>query len=452
MDEVIRVYTVSLGCPKNRVDTERLLGGLGAHYQPVESPEAAQVLLINTCGFLQAAVEESLDTIMDMVRLAQEAACRPLVVVTGCLVARYGAEVLRQELPEVDLVVDIAGQRQLPEDILRYFGLQAAPAARVVSTPASFAYLKIAEGCSNRCRFCTIPSIRGGVRGRPVEELVAEASVCVAAGRRELVLVAQDVTAYGQDLGMRRGLAQLLEALVRVPGLSWLRLMYLYPSGLTEDLLAVMRDLGGPVLPYFDIPFQHAHPEILAAMGRPFRTQDPWAVVERVRRYFPHAALRTSLIVGYPGEADAHFAALESFVAEAEFTHVGVFAFSPEEGTPAATLKGQVPLRVRQRRRRRIMALQRRLSRRYLARFRDQELDILVDQPSTEWPGLFEGRTWFQAPEVDGVAYVSGPRVRAGALVRARVEDTHDYDLVTLAGDSDGEEVCKFKPMANGGR
>jgi len=447
MDGVIRVATVSLGCPKNRVDTERILGGLGAHYQPAQSPEAAQVLLVNTCGFLQAAVEESLDTIMEMVRVAQQAPSRPLVVVTGCLVARYGAHVLQQELPEVDLVVDIAGQHQLPERILRHFGLQSAADGRVVSTPPSFAYLKVAEGCSNRCRFCTIPSIRGGLRSRPLEELVAEASACVAAGRRELVLVAQDLTAYGQDLGMRRGLAQLLDALARVPGLSWLRLMYLYPSGLTEELLAGMRDLGAPVLPYFDIPFQHVHPEILAAMGRPFRTQDPRAVVERVRRYFPQAALRTSLIVGYPGETDAHFAALESFVAEAELAHVGVFAFSPEEGTPAAALDQQVPARVRQSRRRRIMALQRRISRRYLARFRDQELEILVDQPSAEWPGLFEGRAWFQAPEVDGVAYVSGPQVRPGAMVRARVDATHDYDLVTLAEDAGDEERCDFRPM-----
>lgn len=439
MAAIIRVYAVSLGCPKNRVDTERILGGLGPAYQPVEHPEEAQVLLVNTCGFLQAAVEESLDTILELGRVAAGQRQRPLLVVTGCLVARYGAQSIQQELPEADLVVDIAGQEALPGRILEHFGQGSAAEGRLVSTPPSFAYLKIAEGCSNRCRFCTIPAIRGPLRSRPVAEVVAEAQACVAAGRQELVLVAQDLTAYGRDLGPGQDLPALLDALARLPGLRWLRLMYLYPSGLTQGLLAFLRDLGEPVLPYFDVPFQHAHAEVLAAMGRPFQAQDPRRVVERIRRFFPHAALRTSLIVGYPGETDAHFAAVEDFVAEMELAHVGVFAFSPEEGTAAATLPGQVPARVRQARRRRLLAVQRRVSRRWLARLVGQELDILVDRPSTEWPGLFEGRAWFQAPEVDGLTYVSGPGVRAGAMVRATVDEAHDYDLVALGHGAEEE-------------
>ncbi len=440
MDGTLRVYAVSLGCPKNRVDTERILGGLGAAYQPVDHPEEAQVLVVNTCGFLQAAVEESLETIMELAQVAAGQRERPLLVVTGCLVARYGSQVLANELPEADVVVDIAGQQGLSQRILDHFGLGLATEGRLVSTAPGFAYLKIAEGCDNRCRFCTIPAIRGPLRSRPLAEVIAEARQCLAAGRQELVLVAQDLTAYGRDLGTSEGLPALIEALVRLPGLQWLRLMYLYPSGLSERFLAFLRDVGPPVLPYFDVPFQHAHPEVLAAMGRPFQAQDPRRVVERIRRFFPEAVLRTALIVGYPGETEAHFTALEAFVAEMELTHVGVFAFSAEEGTPAARLPGQVPRRIRLQRRQRLMRLQRPISRHWLARWKGQELDILVDRPSPEWPGLFEGRAWFQAPEVDGLTYVSGPGVQAGRMVRAAVDSVHDYDLVALAHEEDEEE------------
>ena len=442
MEAPLHVYIVSLGCPKNQVDTEKILGSLGEAFAPAQHPDAAQVLLVNTCGFLQAAVEESLETIIELAQGAAQRTPRPLLVVTGCLVARYGHEVLAQEIPEVDLWADIAGQEHLAAAIMDRLGRppRAHALGRVITTPPSFAYLKIAEGCTHRCRFCTIPTIRGPLRSRPVEAIVEEAAGCVAAGRSELVLVAQDLTAYGRDLGLRRGLSSLLDALVRVPGLRWVRLMYLYPSGLSEDFLRCVRDLGAPLLPYFDVPFQHAHPQILASMGRPFGREDPRAVVDRIRRFFPAAALRTSLIVGYPGEGEEHFATLESFVREVEFTHVGVFAFSPEEGTPAAEMPQQVPSRERQARRRHLLAVQRRISRRNLAAWKGREIDVIVDRPSPEWPGLYEGRAWFQAPEVDGVVYVSGPQVGSGAMVRARVDACHDWDLVALVEDEGFEE------------
>jgi len=245
-------------------------------------------------------------------------------------------------------------------------------------------------------------------------------------------VVAQDVTAYGRDLGLKDGLARLLEKLLPLPGLRWLRLLYLYPSGLTDSLLSFLAQAGKPFVPYFDIPFQHVHPDILTAMGRP-KSAAAEAVVERVRRHFPEAAIRTTFIVGLPGEKKEHFQALLDFVQRARLHHVGVFPYHREEGTPAATMAGQVRRDEKERRAETIMAAQKEISADILDGYVGQELPVLVDAPHPEWPGLHLGRTWFQAPEIDGVTYVSGPGVQPGALVAATIEEAKDYDLVALA-------------------
>lgn len=428
----IRIFTISLGCPKNQVDTEWMLGGFGPGFVNADCSAEAEVVLINTCGFIEPAVSESLQVILDTAQELETLEPRPLLVVTGCLVNRYGQD-LRQELPEVDLFLEIARQGELGEHLRRLLGRDIPVRKnRLLTSAQSFAYLKIAEGCNNRCRFCTIPSIRGPLRSRPMSEILDDARRCLDQGRRELVLIAQDVTSYGRDLDEKQALIRLLEKLAVLPGLAWLRLMYLYPAGLDRDLLSFLAGLGRPFVPYFDIPLQHAHPDVLASMGRPFR-RDPREVIAGVREFFPDAALRTTFIVGYPGETDEHFAALEALVRETRFAHLGVFPYYPEDGSVAADLPDQVPDEVKEQRRDRIMELQADISADNLHRYEGQELEILVDRENGEWPGLFEGRAWFQAPEVDGVTYVSGEGVAPGRMVRAVVEEAKMYDLVALA-------------------
>ena len=437
------IYSISLGCPKNRVDTERLLASIPG-LTPVSSMKDASCVLVNTCGFIDPAVRESVEVIAETIADIEEfsAASRPLLVVAGCLVGRYGAKTLAPELPEVDLWLDNR-ELDLWQQTLRATLVEkgiipstAAPAdrRRFLSTGPSYAWLKISDGCDHTCSFCTIPSIRGAFHSTPAEALEAEARELVSLGVKELVLVAQDTTAWGRDLPgipKGRGLMNLMEKLLPIPELERLRLLYLYPAGLSDAALSFLQQAGKPFVPYFDIPVQHAHPEILSRMGRPF-ARDPRLSIDRVRTYFPDAALRTSVIVGFPGETEAHFRALCDFIEETRFLHLGAFAYQAEEGTPAAAMPDQIPEKVKEERRATIMALQADISEELLASRVGEHLDILVDAPHEEWPGLFTGRAWFQAPEIDGVTYVSGPGVMPGAVVRAEIMENRAYDLVAL--------------------
>lgn len=435
-DDAIRVWVVSLGCPKNRVDTERMLGGLGAAPVAVEHPDEAELVLINTCGFIRPAVEESLSVVFEALSRAAAADPAPVVAITGCLVSRYGQE-LAAEMPEVDLWLDTHNLDQWPDMVARALGRHTAPlVSRRLSTGPGHAYLKVGEGCSHGCAFCTIPAIRGPHRSEALEALAEEARILVEEEFvPEIVVVGQDVTAYGSDLRDGPGLAELVAELAAIPGLEWLRLMYLYPAGLTDELLAFLAEVGPPLLPYFDVPLQHSHPEVLRGMGRPF-ARDPYRVIERIRTHFPEAALRTSLIVGYPGETDEQFEHLCEFVRQARFTNLGVFVFQPEEGTPAALLDGQISDALKKERRDRLMAIQAGISEEHLAALVGERLDVLVEAASPEWEGLFTGRAWFQAPEVDGVVYVSGGPdgpLLPGTIVPAEVYEAKTYDLVALA-------------------
>ncbi|MBC15965.1 MAG: 30S ribosomal protein S12 methylthiotransferase RimO [Desulfovibrio sp.] len=435
----IKVHTVSLGCPKNRVDTERLLGTLGQAMVPVESVAEADLALINTCGFIQPAVEESVNTILEAIRDAEEQAGsdadgkRPLVAVAGCLVSRYGQD-LKEELPEVDLWLnteEIELWPSLVSDALQTPVEQGTP--RRLSTGPGHAYLKISEGCSHNCRFCTIPSIRGPHKSWPVDFLVREAEE-LARAVPEIIVVGQDSTAYGSDLDTGDNLVPLVKGLSEISGLEWLRIMYLYPAGLTEKLLSFLQEVGKPFLPYFDIPLQHAHPDVLSSMGRPF-ARNPEKVVDRVRRFFPDAALRTTFIVGYPGETDEHFEHLMRFVEKTRFHHLGVFPYWPEDGTPAAAMDNQVDDAVKQYRRDALMELQGNISEEILSEYVGETLPVLIEKPSDEWPGLYVGRTWFQAPEVDGVTYVSAPpetELTPGTIVDVEIEKADTYDLSGL--------------------
>lgn len=431
ISDTIRIHTISLGCPKNRVDTEIMLGSLLSSIQPVDTPDQAEVVLINTCGFIEPAVQESVQTILETAESIADLSPKPLLVVTGCLVMRYEQE-LRRELPEVDLFLTIPDQDQLPARLAMALNRKfSSQTGRAVSTSPGYAYLKISEGCDNSCRFCTIPSLRGPLVSQPVDLVVDQARYLLSQGVKELVVIAQDVTAYGNDLGMKHGLETLLEHILPLDGLEWLRLMYLYPAGLTNDRLAFLASCGKPLLPYLDIPFQHSHPDILKTMGRPFM-HDPREIVSRIRAHMPDAAIRTTMIVGYPGETEAHFEHLVQTVQDIRFTHMGVFTFFPEEGTPAAAMDNQVAPAIKEARKARLMKIQAAISEEELNRYLDTMQPVLVDEPCSDWEGLYTGRTWFQAPEVDGVTYVSGPGVEPGKLVQARIDETKTYDLVGL--------------------
>ena len=444
---MISIYSISLGCPKNRVDTEKTLGGvaeLRSGARVVTEPEEADLVFINTCGFIAPAIEESVHTVVETIDRIQAMPKRrrPLLAVAGCLVGRFGPDQLAPDLPEIDVLLDskdLPGWAETLHHALARHQKDESPVlevhpsahARLLSTGPSYAWLKISEGCRHTCSFCTIPSIRGPLRSLPADLLRDEATALLDQGVKELILVAQDLTAWGSDLEEKKDLRSLLEQLLPLPGLERLRLMYLYPSGLTRDLLLFLKDAGSPFVPYFDVPLQHAASGVLSRMGRPF-AHDPHKVIERIRSVFPEAALRTSIITGFPGETEQDFDELCRFVAETRFLHLGVFAYQAEDGTPAATMPDQIPDRVKQYRRDALMEIQSEISEDLLTAFVGQRLPILVDSPHEEWPGLHTGRAWFQAPEIDGVTYISGPGVTPGAMVTAEIAEAATYDLVAL--------------------
>ena len=432
--EKLRCWSMSLGCPKNRVDTERLLGSLGVHIVPVDAPENADLAFINTCGFIAPAIQESVHAIAQAIADIEDIPGRPLLAVGGCMVGRFGAKTLAPELPEVDLWLDNAHLAEWPARLRSALHLAGPlpPEGRLLSTPPSYAWLKISDGCRHNCAFCTIPKIRGPLVSRSAGDVTSEARTLLDRGVKELVLVAQDVSAWGADFRDGSDLRFLLDNLLPLQGLHRLRLLYLYPTGLTEELLAYLRDAGAPFVPYFDVPLQHSHHDVLTRMGRPFAS-DPRRVIDRIRHYMPNAALRTSLIAGFPGETDSQFADLVRFVEEVRFQHLGVFAYQAEEGTPAASMPHQIADAIKEQRRNAIMEVQRDISAEWLEQFAGQRLDVLVDAPFPEWPGLHTGRTWFQAPEIDGVTYISGSGVEPGRLVEADITETKEYDLVALA-------------------
>lgn len=466
---MLRVFSQSLGCPKNLVDTEHVLGSLG-NITMVQSIDEAQFIFINTCAFISTAVEESIQSIVEIIDDIAEGEGK-FIAICGCLVGRYGAEELSKELPEVNLWLstdDIDNWGALTaKAVQQYFSISLAekevciefmspstnvsidgsaetitqetvlipPAGRLLSTGPSYAWMKIGEGCRHRCSFCTIPSIRGKHRSISADILVPEAKILVDGGVKELILVAQDVTAWGTDLP-EKDLRPLLDKLLALDGLERLRLMYLYPAGMTKDLLKYLSEAGDKFVPYFDIPLQHAHPEILSKMGRPF-SQNPEIVVDRIREYFPQAAIRTTFMVGFPGETDAHFDTLYRFVNKSRFQQMGVFAYEKEDGTEAARMPNQVAQVVKQYRRDELMQLQAEISEEILESYAGQRLPILIDSVHPEWPGLYVGRTWFQAPVVDGITYVSAPpeadEIKIGSIIEADITETQQYDLVALA-------------------
>ena len=438
------VYFVSLGCPKNRVDTEVMLGlSDRAGFTIARAPEDADAIVVNTCGFIGEAKEESIDTILEMAKHKSDGRAKRLVV-TGCLTQRYSGDLAR-DLPEVDHflgsgdVDKIVGalRGEAPRD-----GVSMDPAylyddvtPRLQSLPAYTAYVKIAEGCDRPCSFCIIPKLRGGQRSRSAESVEREVRDLVARGAVEINLVAQDLTTYGKDLDGELQLASLVRRLARVDGLRWLRLHYAYPTATTDELLDVIAS-EPRVAKYIDMPLQHVDDQMLKYMRRGHVGKTSRALVEKIRARIPGVTLRTTFIVGHPGETDAAFKHLVEFVREAEFDRVGVFTYSNEDGTHAAKLAaelGQVPQKEMERRRRELMRVQRAISRKKMKAMVGRELAVLVEGPSEESEYLFAGRHEGQAPEIDGGVFLAlGDEVEAprqGEVVAARVTGYADYDL-----------------------
>jgi ribosomal protein S12 methylthiotransferase len=415
-----RVYMHTLGCPKNRVDSEVMLGTLqGAGYRLEQDPARAEIIVVNTCGFIESAKEESVEAIVELAAMKEDGRCKKLVV-TGCLVQRHADELAR-ELPEVDhflgtgayveiarVVSDAQAKRLVVPDP---DFVHSAATPRVNSLPSHTAYVKIAEGCDNACAFCIIPKLRGPQRSRPIDDVVAEAAALAAQGTVELSLVAQDLTAYGQD------------------GIRWIRLHYAYPRDVPEALVeAIARE--PKIVKYLDMPLQHSSDRLLRAMKRGRDSVFLRALLARLRGRVPDIALRTSLIVGLPGETEADFEDLLRFVEEERFERLGVFEYSPEEGTPAADMAAQVPAALKRERYQRIMEAQRDIAREHQQSMIGRRLEVLVEGASEETEHLLAGRHAQQAPEIDGLTYVNDGVAYPGEIVTVEVTDASDYDLV----------------------
>ncbi len=473
-----RVGFVSLGCPKNLVDSEVMMGLLDrAGGQLTNDPETAEILVVNTCSFIESAKQESVDTILEMAEFKKTGRAKTLIV-AGCLVERYRDEI-RKNIPEVDAVVgtgelekvlEAAGLRRSPAPKL--ITISSAPGAvttsrpegdlreqqgrfardtwegavaqlphylydettpRILATPKGSAYIKIAEGCDHPCSFCVIPNLRGKFRSRRFESVIAEAERLVATGTREITLVGQDTTCYGEDFGMRDGLAELLDRLAQVEGLKWLRFLYAYPNKITGRLLEVLAKHDS-ICKYLDVPLQHAAPNVLKRMKRGGGAEIFLKTLEKVRAAVPGIAIRSTFIVGFPGETEEDFKVLSQFVRDARLDWFGVFGYSDEEGSRAFGLDEKVPRRTIEARRRALMKLQQGISRKAKQDWVGRTVEVLVEGESEETSLLWEGRTQYQAPEIDGKLYINdfGPHetLIPGTFYQCELVEAHDYDLV----------------------
>lgn len=432
-----KVSFVSLGCPKNLVDSEVMLGILARHdYEITADDRDAEVIIINTCGFIEDAKRESIDKIIELASLKETGNCK-LLVVAGCLPQRYQEE-LTKELPEVDLWIGTGEHHKIVEHLEKeekgsyltkseYIYDHLTP--RLVSTPKHTAYIKIAEGCSHTCTFCAIPGIRGRFRSRPVDSIIRETESLVAKGMKEAILIAQDTTSYGIDFKTGLALPSLLREMVKIKGLEWIRLLYTYPQFVTDELIDVIKG-EKKVLKYLDIPIQHVSDRMLKEMGRGITGDKLRNRLYKLREAVPDLIIRTSVIVGFPGETETDFRELLNFIEEFEFDRLGAFTYSHEEGTPAALIKHQIPEKIKKERYNRVMALQKIISKKRNKSHIGKIEKVLIDGVSEESEFLLSGRTTGQAPDIDGITYITSGTASPGDIVNVRITDASDYDLV----------------------
>ncbi len=439
-----KMHLTSLGCAKNLVDSEMMLGLLELEgYIIVEDPAEAELLLINTCGFIRPAVEEAVDKILELAEYKEKDPSKKMVV-TGCMVQRYGKE-LRKELPEVDIFIGIDEEKKISSLIKNWvpgspsFFLQGpstfladSQLPRRLATPFFRSSLKITEGCDNRCTYCMIPTIRGDLRSRSVRDLLIEAKALEQAGVKELSLIAQDLTAYGDDFAgpeADSNLVSLLKKLLAQTGIPWFRLLYLYPSSVSEELLELMVEQPR-ILPYLDIPFQHVSDAVLQRMGRRYGQQDLEELIAMIRRILPSCALRTTMMVGFPGETEEDMERLLDCLQRWQLDHVGVFPYEAEQGSVAADFSDKVDEEIQEKRFAQVMELQAKISAKKLKQYVGRKEVVLVEGVSKETDLLLEGRTRYQAPDIDGCVFINDGVANPGDLVTVEITEAHTYDLV----------------------
>ncbi len=434
-----KIGFISLGCPKNQVDSELMLKKLSdAGFEIIDTAVGADVVIINTCGFIEEAKKEAIDNILEMAQLKEDGEVGKIIVI-GCMAQRYKDEILN-EMSEVDAVAGIGINGDIVkfvEDVLagekksEYPPKEALPleGERILTTPEYWAYLKISDGCSNCCTYCAIPSIRGPFRSRPIESIVSEAKTLAENGVKELIVIAQDTTRYGLDIYGELKLPELLKELVKINGIEWIRLLYCYPDRLTDELLEVMRD-NEKILNYIDLPLQHADGRILKAMNRTGDKDSMLALIKKIRSYMPDCIIRTTFITGFPGEDEEAFTALSEFVEEAQFDRLGCFAYSAEEGTKAAEMPDQIDRETAQHRGEVIMEQQYDI-------FTDKQRDLIgtvqscIVEDYDRYTDSYTGRTWMDAPEIDSsICFVSHKDLENGDIVKVEITDTNEYDLI----------------------
>ncbi|QUI25703.1 30S ribosomal protein S12 methylthiotransferase RimO [Vallitalea pronyensis] len=445
----MKIAFISLGCDKNLVDSEVMLGLLrDKGYTLISDQQDADVVVVNTCGFIKDAKEESIETIIEMGQLKDKGKCQALIV-TGCLAQRYQDELVK-EMPEIDAILGVSNYDKVidaVESVLhqkKYVAFEdndrmvETQTDRVLTSSSSYAYLKIAEGCDNHCTYCIIPKIRGKIKSRTIESLVQEAKYLVSNGVKELILVAQDTTKYGVDLYGHKKLPALLKELCKIDALKWIRLLYCYPEEITDELIDVMRD-EQKVLHYLDMPIQHANNQILKRMARKGTQEKIEHVIKKLRTKIPDICLRTTLITGFPGETHEQFEDMKTFVEDMQFDRLGVFTYSPEEDTPAATFEDQIDEELKETRKDAIMAMQQHISRKINDDLIGCELEVMIEGYMPE-DRVYCGRTYRDAPDVDGMVFVSCPyELLSGDMVKVKISASNEYDLIGEISD----EYCE---------
>lgn len=443
----MKIGVVSLGCPKNLVDSETMLGLIHEeNYEITNDPSEAEIIIVNTCGFIESAKEESINTILQMAEYKKSGSCK-YIIVTGCLSQRY-AEELFNELPEADAIAGVEVYDEIGTIIKRvmngerFIMLERSKPdviytsketflPRILTTPSYTAYLKIAEGCDNCCSYCAIPKIRGPYRSKPMEQVLKEAKALTANGVKELIVVAQDTTRYGEDLpGGKLLLADLLKELNKIESLKWIRVMYCYPNNFTDELIETFASLD-KVCKYVDLPLQHASNRLLTSMNRYDTREEVETLLAKLRKRIPGIVIRTTFIVGFPGETDADFEELKEFVEQQRFENAGVFAYSQEEGTVAGAMPNQIPDEIKQERYHELMALQAQISEEIHKDTEGQTLEVLVEGIEEDGSGLHYGRSYREAPDIDGLVFIENPGdIKPGCFVKVNILQGFTYESV----------------------
>ena len=436
--ERYKLALVSLGCDKNRVDSEIMLGMLKNKYQMTEDPMEADIIIVNTCGFIEAAKEESINTILEMARFKEEGQCK-LLIATGCLTQRYGEELMR-EMPELDVILGVNSYAKLDEYVEKFIvdrkriidtawsDVGVNDGRRLLTTNFGMtAYVRIGEGCDNNCTYCIIPKIRGKYRSRDRDSIMTEIRLLADSGVREIIVIAQDITEYGRDTEGRQVLHELLEEMNGVEGLKWIRLLYMYPEGIYDDLLATIAK-SEKILPYFDMPIQQISDSVLHRMGRRTNRQAIEEVIAKIRSLMPESIIRTSLITGFPGETEEEFEELKTWLTEIKLDKVGVFAYSKEEGTPAWHMKDQVSEEIKLERRGELMLAQQAVSLAKNEAKLGSVYDVLVEGKIEDY---YTGRSYEMAPEIDGEILIeTNKELIAGNWIKVKITEALEYDLI----------------------